>query len=69
MKRRVAIVAAAVIALGVFSLSSVVRAEAPTCSTEQEAICYQPSAEKLIELLTKVTEPNIAVPIWLKAGQ
>ena len=65
MKQRL-LTAVAVLALaGVTSLAVPVFAASPACAMS-DIMCYQPAAEKLIEPISQVTEPSIAVPAWLE---
>lgn len=60
-----------VIAVFVASMATLTVAtavEAPGCQTT-DAFCYQPAAEKLVQSIQSVTEPNIAIPSWLGARQ
>lgn len=64
MKRRLVTIAV-VLATGVAVLAAPARAASPVC-TQTDAFCYQPSAEALIQKITNVTEPPVAVPAWLE---
>jgi hypothetical protein len=67
MKQRLIISGIAVTVLaGIVVLSTAVSAEPPICSSA-DILCYQPSAEVLIQKISSVQEPSIAVPSWLGA--
>ena len=64
MKQRVIVCLTAVLLAAVITLQPA-KAEAPTCQAKTDALCYQPSAQPLINKLNTVTMPEIAVPVWL----
>lgn len=64
MKQRVITVLAVILLAGV-AATVPVAAASPGC-TSSDLLCYQPAAQKLVDTVTTVTEPPIAVPEWLK---
>lgn len=64
MKQRIVTWVVAVAMLAVVTLQPA-QAEAPSCVVATDALCYQPTATKLLQVLLSVTEPPIAVPAWL----
>lgn len=65
MKQRLVFSGIAVTVLaGIVVLSTPASAESPSCSSG-DVLCYQPSAEMLIQKISSVSEPSIAVPSWL----
>lgn len=69
MKRHKVVVVIAIVLASATSLTVAAAAEAPSCQVTTDAFCYQPVAEKLVQRIQAVTEPNIATPSWLGAGQ
>ena len=65
MKQRLVLSGLAVTVLAsIVVLSTSASAASPVCSTT-DVLCYQPSAEVLIQKISSVKEPSIAVPAWL----
>ncbi len=64
MKQRLVTAIAVIVTTGVVCLSTPARAESPSCSSS-DVLCYQPSANALIEKIKSVSEPPIAIPSWL----
>lgn len=65
MKQRLILSGIAVTVLsGIVVLAASVSAASPACSSS-DVLCYQPSAEALIQKISTVKEPPIAVPSWL----
>lgn len=65
MKQRLIVIFAVIVATSVAVVAVPARAESPSC-TPRNVLCYQPAAEVLIEKITTVNEPSIAVPVWLE---
>lgn len=65
MKQRLIVTIAVTLTTGVAVLAVPTEAASVSC-TASDVLCYQPAAEALIEKITTVTEPLIAVPAWLE---
>lgn len=65
MKQRLVVAIAVLVATGAVVVAVPASAASPSC-TVSDALCYQPTAEALIQKITAVAEPPIAVPAWLE---
>lgn len=65
MKQRLVVAIAVLVATGAVVVALPASAASPSC-TEGDILCYQPAAETLIQKISAVSEPPIAVPAWLE---
>lgn len=68
MKRRVIYAVVVLLAAAAYSAATSAAVSSPSCQAT-DAFCYQPVAEKLVEKIKAVNEPNIAVQTWTGAGR
>lgn len=65
MKQRLRLAIAVLLTAGAVLVAVPAHAESPMCSLG-DVLCYQPDAEALVDTINEVSEPSIAVPIWLQ---
>ncbi len=65
MKQRLVTAIAVLLVASAVLVAVPAHAESPACGSG-DVLCYQPDAQALVDTINEVSEPSIAVPIWLQ---